>query len=433
MENDIFAKSHNIHFVGIGGIGISAIARMFLADGKVVSGSDRGASLVTEDLARHGARIFVGHDADHLPQDSDLVIYTIAVASDNPELTEARRRKLSLFSYPEALGIISRDKYTIAVSGTHGKTTTTAMIAKVLIDAKRDPMVIVGSMLKDIKSNFIAGSGKLLVVEACEYRRSFLNLTPRILIITNIEADHLDYYRDLDDIKNAFRELASKVPTDGLIVSDLSDPVVRDVMRDARAKMIDYSGELVAELALQVPGEHNRRNAQATLAVARGLGLARNETIRSFGEFGGTWRRFDRRGKTTSGALVYDDYAHHPTEIRATLAGAREQFPGRRIIAVFQPHLFSRTRSLLGDFAASFDDADMLIVAPIYAARENDDGTISHRQLAEVVAAKHREVYAEDNFENIVTRLNGISGKDDVIVIMGAGDISKIADILIGI
>lgn len=387
-----------VHFIGIGGIGVSAIARMFLMEGKEVSGSDRSKSVITDELEKLGAIIYEGHAKSNVPEDCDLVVYTIAVGNDNPERGVCKNE----LTYPEVLGLISKDKFTIAVSGTHGKTTTTGMIAKVMIDAGLNPTVIVGSLLKDVKSNFVAGDSKYLVVEACEYRRSFLNLHPTILVITNIQADHLDYYKDLDDIKSAFEEMKARVDEGGTIITEE-----------------EYS-QAPKDFELQAPGEHNIQNAQAAYLVGRELDISEEDIRKSLAEFSGTWRRFDFLGETSEGVLVYDDYAHHPDEVRATLRGFREKYPEKKILVIFQPHLYSRTKKLLDEFAQSFSDADRVIITPIYAAREERDESISHTMLADMIGAE-----TVDDFDTIDI------GDAEVVIVMGAGDIRKVGEDLL--
>jgi len=424
-----------VHLVGIGGIGVSALARMFLGEGPPaggVSGSDRDPSPITEELARLGVKIFFGHRAENLPPDADLVIYTIAVPPDNPELLAAKRLGIKTLSYPEALGEISARKFTIAVAGTHGKTTTTAMLAKIFIDAGLDPTVIVGSILPTQKSNFIFGRSKYFIVEACEYRRSFLNLSPRILVITNIDNDHLDYYRDLADIESAFAELAGKLPADGALVCDRNDERLKSVLLNTRCLTFDYRQLPTTDLKLSVPGEHNQRNAQAALAVAAVVGIDQSVARRSLETFSGTWRRFEFKGRTAGGALVYDDYAHHPTEIRATLAGARELFPDQKIVVIFQPHLYSRTKLLLNDFATSFHGADQVIVLPIYAAREPFDASISAEILAEAITKQGVPARAVSGFESASNYLQNLKPNPyNLILTMGAGDIFQLAENLV--
>ena len=413
----MFKKIKNVHFIGIGGIGISAIARMFLLEGKIISGSDMSDSKIIEELRSAGAKIKIGHSEKNLPKELDLVIYTIAITDENPELKEAKRRGIKCITYPQALNEISKEKYTIAISGTHGKTTTTAMIAKIMIDAGLDPTVIVGSLLKSDKipevspqgakrgevspreffqTNFIAGKSKYLVVEACEYRRSFLNIEPDIAVITNIDNDHLDYYKDIKDIQSAFGEFTEKVPEKGYIVCDEKDKLVTQAVNNAKAKIV-FSNQFTGNLKLKIPGEHNIKNAQKALAVANILKISPSTSLRALNEFNGTWRRFEFKGETDCGTLVYDDYGHHPTEIKATLKGAREFFKGKKITAVFQPHLFSRTKLLLNDFAQSFKDADEIILAPIYPAREAFDPTISSDILTEKIREHNRPGYQNNH------------------------------------
>ncbi len=418
-----------VHFIGIGGIGISAIARMLLAEGMEVSGSDQAAGQVTAELEKLGAKIAIGHRAENVPAGVGLVVYTIAITQDNAEWLRARDLGVELVSYPEYLGRISASKFTIAVAGTHGKTTTTAMVAEILVAAGLDPTVIVGSFLKGQKSNFIAGKSDLLVVEACEYRRSFLNLSPRILIITNIDNDHLDYYTDLADIQRAFIELVEKLPPDGLLITRLEDPVLAPVVAASRVRVLDYE-RLAEEFSLKVPGAHNRANAKAALAVAAELHVPYERAMVALESFAGTWRRFEFRGELSSGAKVYDDYGHHPTEIRATLEAARSLNP-KRLIVVFQPHLYSRTKKLFADFVTSLSLADLVYLAPIYAAREPVDPSVTSEQLAEALAAGGRPAKVYDRLETIAEILKAESVSGDVIITMGAGDVVKVADLLV--
>ncbi len=400
-------EAKNVYCIGIGGIGLSALARLLRRDGKAVSGSDAAASPVTEGLERDGIGVFLGHDAAHVPEGTDVVIYSTAVPDDNPELRRARELGIPALTYPQALGEVSGRYKTVAVAGTHGKTTTTAMLARIFQAAGLEPTVILGSLLKEERSNFIAGSGEWFIVEACEYRRAFLNLHPFILVITNVEAEHLDYYRDLEDIRSAFDELRALVPPEGRVIREE-----------------DYRNEDVPPL--KVIGAHNRRNAQAALAAARAAGIAPDVARRALADFTGTWRRQEYRGKTKGGAGVYDDYAHHSTEIRATLAAFRGAFPGKRIIAIFQPHLYSRTKLLLDDFAESFADADDVFVAPIYAAREKPDPSVTSAMLAEKIPGGS---YAEDM--SALGRELEEKGPDTLVITLGAGDIYKLAERLV--
>ncbi len=429
--NEEFLKNIKVaHFVGIGGVGTSAVARMLLTRGVAVSGSDREPSPNTEKLMAEGVKVFFGHDKANVPPDCDLVAYSPAVKMDNPELVVAAERGIQVFSYPRVLGIISEGMRTIAVSGTHGKTTTTAMISEILVGAKLSPTVIVGSILKKTGSNFVAGTSNLFVAEACEYQRSFMNLTPEILVITNIDNDHLDYYGNIEGVQKAFAEFAEKVPENGVVVCDPNDPFVAPVLKNVKARIVDYTKEDIM-VPLQVSGAHNVKNAKAAIAVAQILGVNNIEAIRLLALFKGTWRRMESKGKMQNGALVYDDYAHHPTEIKATLQGFREKYRNWRIVVVYQPHLYSRTKSLLNDFAQAFSDADEVIVAPIYAAREAVDPEISSEILADKIRAHNPNVHAGANFAEIENYLRDTITENDLVVTMGAGDIYKIGERLL--
>ncbi len=434
MNEDFLKDINVVHFIGIGGIGVSAVAHLFFSRGAKVSGSDRGASLITEKLEQEGAKVFIGHHESQVPEKCDLVVYSPAIEDTNPELIVAREQGIQTLSYPEALGMISRGMRTVAISGTHGKTTTTAMTAEVLVGAGKNPTVIVGSLLKT-GTNFVDGMSDIFVVEACEYRRSFLNLSPEILVITNIDNDHLDYYGSIEGVQKAFAEMVEKVPPQGAIVCDPNDARVAPVLVRAKARIVDYTKESLA-VVLAVSGDHNIKNAKAVLAVARILGVEQKEAEHFLKEFQGTWRRMEYKGETKGGTPVYDDYAHHPTEVKATLQGARSKFPDARIRVVFQPHLYSRTKLLLSDFAQSFGDADEVIVAPIYAAREANDLTISSEILAQHIIDEQKvgglRVWAMLDFPTIEKYLRETEKEGDVVLTMGAGDIYKVGELLLG-
>lgn len=439
MRN-FFKKAKKIHFVGIGGIGMSALARMALKDGKTVSGSDILLSPLAEKLAKLGAKIFKGHGERNLPPDAEIVVYTTAAPPDNPEIIKARELKIPVLSYPQVLGAVSAGKRTIAVAGTHGKTTTTAMIARILIRAGKNPEVIVGSLLgkefgEYLGSNFIPGTGRYFVCEACEYRRAFLNFAPQIAVITNIDADHLDYYSGLKDIQKAFVEFAGKIKKGGILVCDASTVNLRPVVSAARRrglKIIDYTALSFPEnFKLKIQGEHNILNAKAAMAAAGACGMPNKKIFRFIADFSGTWRRFEYKGRTAAGALVYDDYAHHPTEIKATLKAAREKFKNKKIFCVFQPHLYSRTKTLMDKFAGSFADADEIIISDIYAAREKPDKNVNSRQLADKIKNRGKKARFIKNFSAIEKFLRRAARKKDVIITMGAGDIFKISEKLV--
>lgn len=434
--NNKFTQIKKVFFAGIGGIGISAIARMFLEEGKEVIGSDLSESEVVYELRDAGAIVKIGQGIDLIPHDADLIVYSIAIENYDPKFFQAlKAQKIPIHSYPEMLHVVTEGKYTIAVAGTHGKTTTTAMIGHVLKEAGKDPSMIVGSLLVDEKSNFVSGKSNLFVVEACEYRRSFLNINPKILVITNIEADHLDYYKDLDDIKSAFRELVARVPSDGYIVCNPNDAVVKDVILGAQAQIVNYF-HYYTKRGLKIPGLHNQVDASLAAATCHTLGIDDGLTTMYLETFPGTWRRFEFKGELASGAMVYDDYAHHPTEVQATLQAFREIYPHgqKNILVVFQPHLYSRTKIFLDDFAKAFSGADRVIVLPIYAAREENDGSVSSELLAQKMRDDHTDALAVTSFDEALDFIQGIQlRQNQVIVTMGAGEAYKIADQLLNL
>lgn len=425
-----------VHCIGIGGIGVSALARMFLSRSVAVSGSDMALSEITALLEEKGVTIYEGHDAKNVSEDVDMVVYSPAVREGNPEYDEAKRRGVPLLSYPEVLGLLSQSMKTIAVSGTHGKTTTTAMIAHIALKAGLSPTVIAGSLMHPLpewgvpeRTNFIAGTSDVFIVEACEYRRSFLALHPDILVITNIEEDHLDYYADLADIQSAFSSLVSHMKKGGCVVCRPGTAAIAPVVEGAES--VDY-GTVSVALSLKVFGKHNEENARAAIAAARALGVSENVAAESLSDFPGTWRRGEYKGSLASGAKVYDDYAHHPTEIRATLLGFREAFPNARISVIFHPHLYSRTKLLMSDFAKSFGDADTVIVADIYAAREKSDGTVHARDLVERIQKEGKDAVYGGSLADITESLSNREYTDnDIIITMGAGDVHVVGESLL--
>lgn len=420
-----------IHFFGIGGIGISAIARMMVAEGRKVTGSDLRLSKLTEELAKLGVKITNDQDIATIPKDTEVIIYSAAIPVNDPAFFQAiKSLPVPSMSYPEALAEISREKFTIAVAGTHGKTTTTAMIAKIMVDSGLDPTVIVGSILLDHGSNFIAGKSKYLVLEADEYQRAFLHYTPTILAITNIGVDHLDCYKDFDDIKHTFADLGRKVPAEGKLVIPARNLNFAQVLEAAQAEVLDWS-LVPPPTRLLVPGRHNMENAQVALAVAEAVGIPREQAEESLAGFQGTWRRFEYKGETKEGSAVYDDYAHNPDKVAAALQGAREKFPDKKIIAVFQPHLYSRTKALLTQFAQSFAHADEVFLVPIYAAREAADPTISAEILAEEMRRHHSRVYVFPDFSAVETYLHSILTPECVVLTIGAGSITELSDRLV--
>jgi UDP-N-acetylmuramate--alanine ligase len=397
------------HFVGVGGIGVS-IARMLFLQGKEVNGSDSGQSEITDDLEKLGIKIFIGQRAENIEKDVEVVIYSVAIKEDNPEILEAKKRNLVCHSYPQALGELSKNMFTIAVSGTHGKTTTTAMLGHILKKAGLDPTVIVGSKILGENTNFMAGKSKYLVVEACEYKRSFLNLSPSILVITNIEADHLDYYKNLDDIKSAFQEIEQKVPKTGFVI-----------------KESDYK-RVKTDFNLLVPGEHNILDAQAAIKTAETLGIPQEKSKEFLKDFKGTWRRLEYKGEK-DGNIFYDDYAHHPTEIEASLSALREKHPDRELVCVFEPHQQGRMKLFFDDFVKTFKIADRIFVAPIFITREIDDGITTNKTLSDAInltIGNKDTASPVENPEELKVLIKNIkSQKPLCVVLMGAGNIYK--------
>lgn len=425
------SKYNNIYFIGIGGIGMSALAQLFKHQGKNVSGSDREESPVTQLLAHKDIAIHIGQEKNNIPANCDLVVYSDAVPEENPERQAARAQNIPELSYFEALGEISKKVRTIAVAGTHGKTTTTGMLAKILQFAGKKPTAIIGSIVQDFGSNFLAGTNDLFVVEACEYKDHLLKLAPEILVITNIELDHTDYFPSIESLQETFRKAIAKVPQEGCVVANPYDPVVAAVLTEAKAPIIDYTTQTVP--ALKQIGEFNRENARAAKAAARAAfpHLSEEYTDKALIDFKGSWRRFEYKGETARGALVYDDYAHHPTAIRKTLEAARQEFPDKNITVVFHPHLFSRTRDLMDDFARALALADEIVLAPIYAAREEPIDGVTSKVLAEKIQVQGKRARAYASLSEIRDVLLDRSSEHEarsLILTMGAGDIYKVAE-----
>jgi len=425
MENGI----KKIHFIGIGGIGMSALAQMLHEQGVAVTGSDRDASPVTELLEHKGIRVIIGQKAENVSQDAGMIVYSDAVPAENPERARAKELSIPQLSYFAMLGEVSKGKKTVAVAGTHGKTTTTSMLAKIMKDAGVSPTAIVGSIVKDFGSNYVSGTSDIFIVEACEYRDHLLELSPQILVITNLEWDHTDYFPSLVALQETFKKAIARVPENGVIITDLSNQNIVPLLASAKAPVVDYTKELAYEL--RMPSAFNQNNARAAAAAARVILPTITDTTisESLASFQGTWRRFEYKGKTEKGAEVYDDYAHHPTAVKETLHALRTKTNGKIFVA-FHPHLYSRTRDLLDDFATAFNDADKIFIAPIYAAREVDDGSISSEILAERIRASGVDAVALDTFDAI-ERAFDEAEQGDAIMTMGAGDIYKVADALV--
>ncbi len=406
---------------------MSALAQFFKHNGRSVCGSDRDESPVVTMLVQKGIPVTVGHDGCNIPADTELLVYSDAIPESNVERVRAREMGIPELSYFEALGEATRGARTIAVAGTHGKTTTTGMLAKILHYAQKEPTVIVGSIVRDFGSNFLAGREDLFVVEACEYRDHILKLSPEILVITNLELDHTDYFPNLEALQKTFRKAVEKVPAHGVIIANPYDPAVAAVLGSAKVPILDYTTQTVP--ALGQIGEFNAQNARAAKAAARAAfpHLQEEYTDKALIDFRGSWRRFEYKGETPTGAVVYDDYAHHPTAMAKTIFAAHEKFPDKRIVVAFHPHLYSRTKSFLDEFASALATADFAVIAPIYAAREEPDPDVSSELLAERASALGGDVVALSSFDEIRDLLLK-QEPDSLIITMGAGDIYKVAE-----
>lgn len=417
----------HIHFIGIGGIGMSALARMCLAHGITVSGSDIADSDILQKLKSEGATIFLSQVRENISDTVDCVVYTLAVDNLNEELEEARLRDLPMFTYAQMLGDVSKHMNTIAIAGTHGKTSTTAMVADVFLKNNRKPYVIVGSLLAQTGSNYIHGEEETFIVEACEYKRSFLNLSPQILLITNIEEDHLDYYKDLADIQDAFRTLAQKVPADGFIICDTTDPKVIPVLEGCVAQIVDYKGCIPEVPQLTVLGDHNILNASLVLALSDEMKFNIKVSKEALVDFKGTWRRLEF--KKDFGALkIYDDYAHHPTEIKAGILAFKKRFPDLPLTLIFQPHLYSRTKEHFADFIGVLSLTDHVVLLPIYAAREPDDNSINSQMLMGALIPFGVDVTYCEDFECAKKYIEEHKNEKGIMVTVGAGDVWKVGE-----
>lgn len=425
------------HFIGIGGIGVSALAKYHISRGANTSGSDLSASSLTEELEGLGTKIFIGkHKKANLPAEAKKVIYSSAASKENPELKEAFRRGLKTRSYAEALGELTKSYKTITVSGAHGKSTTTALAALVLEEGQFDPTVIVGTKLNEFgDSNFRAGQGSYLLLEADEWNKSFLNYHPQAAIVTNIDAEHLDTYKNVEEVEDTFARFLSRVPRQGVIIANADDERLKNVAKKFGKKVVWYSLQdreaAVLRKILRVHGEHNVSNALAALKLGRLLGIHEPVILRALGKFIGAWRRFEFKG-IANGAFIFNDYAHHPREIQATLVAARSRFPFRRIWCVYQPHQYQRLAYLWDDFVGAFDAADRVSLLPVYdvAGRETKDAKhkVNSTKLTAALSERGKNVCYHSSFSKAKRHIGAHSRPGDVIMVMGAGDIYKLAD-----
>ncbi len=440
-----------IHCIGIGGIGVSAIARLFLEQGKTVTGSDVAYSDVTKSFKKQEVKIAIGpHRAINVPKNTQVVVFSPAVLESNPERKAARKRGIVEVSYPEMIGHLMVDKFGITVSGTHGKTTTTALLGHVLVKTKQDPTVIVGSFVKDFgERNERLGKSKLMVVEGDEYKASFLNYKPKIIVLTTIDEDHLDYYRDIKHIKAVFQEYLLRLPPDGIVIANADDQNIKDVLKAvASLKVVTYGiraeynfssisfgktssscvirhHEEFERLEIPLLGMHNIYNTAAVFACARTLGIPSKEIAKAIKSFKGVWRRFDIRG-TKKGVTIIDDYAHHPTEIRALINALKQSYAGRRIVFVYQPHQEDRFIKLFNKFIEAFDGVDLLYLAEIYAVEGRDGKHDSSKRLLVPLRAKKIKAFYYPTFASLKKELLSEVKKNDVMVFVGAGDITKL-------
>lgn len=440
----------NIHCIGIGGIGISAIAKFLVAQGKTVTGSDAFASKITRELETRGVTVSIGHAAENLPMNADLVVYTEAAGPENVERAEAERRGIRQLGHFDFLGELSKEYRTICVTGTNGKSTTTAMTGLIFEAAKLDPTVFVGSLVPGWKDgNLRLGKSDILILEGDEYKKKMLKLHPETTLITNVEADHLDVYRDLEDIEDAFHQLGTQ--TSKLVLQNIFefDRHIYCEEGEAEAKyfgeefigkprwpwfwrpqkktrVIENGWQSLGGVELQIPGEFNMMNAFGARAIARAYGIDDAITHKALRAFKGIWRRFEKVGEF-KGATVISDYGHHPTAIKGTLKAAKEFYPGRRVVVLFEPHQHSRTKELFADFVASFADADVAIISEIYhvEGRLASEGDVSSRDIVQAIALP-TVTYAPD-LTSAESMLRKVVQKGDVVIVMGAGDVDKVA------
>lgn len=452
-----FSSPNHVHFIGIGGISMSGLAEILLKEGFTVSGSDSKESALTKHLMDLGAKISFPQKAENITDDIDIIVYTAAIHSDNPEFIAAKALGAPMLSRAQLLGqIMGHYHRSIAVAGTHGKTTTTSMMSQILLAGPEDPTISVGGMLKSIGSNIHVGDSDLFITEACEYTNSFLSFFPKYSIILNVEAEHLDFFKDLDDVRSSFHKFAGNTQADGAVIingdildytklcCDLPCKVITFGLTDASdyyPAHITYNhlgcasftpmhrGSALPSVTLNVPGEHNITNALSCIALAMEMKLPWEQIATGLLQFGGADRRFQYKGKY-KGATIIDDYAHHPTEIKASLQAAKN-YPHERIVVVFQPHTYTRTKAFLPEFAQALSLADVVVLADIYAAREQDIYGVSSRDILDLLQKEGVESYYFPSFSDIETFLQKNCMNGDLLITMGAGDVVNIGEDLL--
>ena len=454
-----FSKPIHIHFIGIGGISMSGLAEILLTEGFTVSGSDMKHSALTDMLERKGVSVSYKQTAENLTDDIDLVVYTAAIRKDNPEFAAIAERGLPSLTRAQLLGQIMRNyEVPVAISGTHGKTTTTSMVSEVLLAADADPTLSIGGILPSIGGNIRVGKSGYFVTEACEYTNSFLSFFPKIGIILNVEEDHLDFFKDIHEIRESFHKFASLLPQDGLLIINGGIEGLSVITRDLKCRVVTFGNDASYDyyysdltfdemacpsfllhsrdgrtqaLYLSVPGEHNALNALAAVALSDALSLPEETVYSALSRYHGTDRRFEYKG-TIGGVTVIDDYAHHPTEIAATLHTAKN-YPHKRLWCVFQPHTYTRTKAFLPQFAQALSLADKVVLADIYAAREKDTLGISSRTLQDELTKSGKECFYFPSFDEIENFLLENCTDGDLLITMGAGDVVKIGENLLGL
>ena len=452
-----FSKPIHIHFIGIGGISMSGLAEILHEEGFTISGSDSKESDLTKTLAAKGIKVIYGQSADNITSGIDLVVYTAAIHESNPEFAAAKAAGIPMLTRAELLGqIMDNYDYSIAVAGTHGKTTTTSMISEILLAAQTDPTISVGGILSSIHGNLRVGDSEYFISEACEYTNSFLNFRPRYSIILNIEAEHLDFFKDINDIRHSFHEYASNTLADGATIINGEIDRYEEIVAGIPQKIITYGfdskydfypenityddkacasftamrqGSPLFDVKLSVPGAHNVSNALAAIALSTTLGLDEESILTGLDKFGGADRRFQYKGKV-NGVTIIDDYAHHPTEIRATLTAA-QKYPHDRLVLCFQPHTYSRTKAFLNDFADVLSMADVVVLADIYAAREQNTYGISSKDILDLLLEKGVNAHYFPSFEEIEKFLSENCVNGDLLITMGAGNVVEIGEDLL--
>jgi len=452
-----FNQPIHVHFIGIGGISMSGLAEILHGEHFTISGSDAKESALTRHLTEKGMQIFYGQTASNIIEGIDLVVYTAAISEDNPEFACAKEKGIPMLSRAELLGqIMDNYSHSIAVSGTHGKTTTTSMISQILLSASCDPTITVGGILEAINGNLRVGSSEYFISEACEYTNSFLHFYPKYSIILNVEAEHLDFFKDLDDVRNSFHSFAGNTREDGVIIINGEIENYEALVKDLKTKVITYGlnegydyypanitfnekacasytvmchGEPLMDVTLGVPGMHNVSNSLAAIALSMELKLEKEDVLAGLLAFGGANRRFQYKG-SKNGVTIVDDYAHHPTEIRATLNSAAN-YPHERLVLVFQPHTYSRTKAFLDEFAEVLSTVDVVVLADIYAAREKNTYGISSQDLLNKLKEYGTECYYFPSFEEIENFLEKKCLNGDLLITMGAGDVVNIGENLL--